>query len=179
MSQSAGEWYKERGAPCRGGRHGARGPDPIEKELSGWGEPRSGGRVRYRSGSRQRPGWTPPTIPVSYDVGRLQFYTAREQAWSRLCGKRDDGPPGKVGRMCSPRNIVEEPLHSDAMEIDPDEFRGEVPVPGDGQFGSRCADRCLVIVGVSERVDGARRHRAPRSAKPYFREGLPPALSLR
>jgi hypothetical protein len=27
-------------------------------------------------------------------------------------------------------------------------------------------------------VDGARRHLAPLSAKPYFSEGLPPALSL-
>lgn len=167
------------GSAMPGGRHGARGPDPIEGNLAVGGNYAPAVGSATVQGSRQRPGWTPPTIPVSYDVGRLQFYTAREQAWSRLCGKRDDGPPGKVGRMCSPRNLVEEPLHSDAMEIDPDEFRGEVPAPGDGQLGSRCADRCRVIVEVSERVDGARRHLAPRSAKPYFGEGLPPALSLR
>jgi hypothetical protein len=154
------------------------GPIRSKRSLAVGGNHAPACRARCPSGSRQRPGWPPPTILVSYDIGRLQFYTAREQAWSRLCAKRDDGPPGKVGRMCNPRKIVEEPLHPDAMEIDPDEFRGEVPAPGDCYLGSRCADRCRVIVGVSERVDDARRHLAPLSAKPYFSESLPPALAL-
>src|ERR1700720_848212 len=91
-----------------------------------------------------------PTLVVSRDIGRLHFHTAPEQAWSRMCAEADDGAPGPGGRVRNPRQIVGEPLHPQAMEVDAGKFCGELSAPRDRQLGPRCADCCRVIVGVGK-----------------------------
>jgi hypothetical protein len=61
--------------------------------------------------------------------------------------------------MRDPRQIVEKPLHPQAVQIDAGELCGEMPAPHDRQLDPRCADRGRVVVGVGEGANCARRHR--------------------
>lgn len=64
------------------------------------------------------------TLIVSFDIGRPYFQTGPEEAWSRLCAEGDDGAPGRFGRVQNPREVLAEPLHPQAMQVDTDKFRG-------------------------------------------------------
>src|SRR5947208_752520 len=101
------------------------------------------------------------TLVVSYKVGRLRFQTGPEQAWSGMCAEGDEGAPGHGGGVQNPRQVLAMPLHPQPMQVDTDEFRGELPAPHDRNISPRSPDCCRVVVGVDECADCARRHPSP------------------
>jgi hypothetical protein len=87
---------------------------------------------------------------LAHDGGWAQFHSAREQGWPRLCTGTDQGPPWNACRVGNPRQVVRKSLHPQAMQIDPDAFRSEMPAPADRQLRCRASDRRRIVIGVGE-----------------------------
>ena len=123
-------------------------------------------RQRQRHGApSSRPGRTLKgacALAVSHNVRRQHFRTAPEQAWPRLRAEREGGPSAYGGRVREARQVVEESLRPQPMQIDPDELSAKLPARSDGHLGARRADRRRIIVGVGEGSHSARRHLEPR-----------------
>jgi len=69
-----------------------------------------------------------------------------------MCAERHDGAPGHEGRVQSPRHVLGQPLHPQAMQIDARAFSREMPAPRHRQIDRRCAYRCRVFAGIRKCV---------------------------
>jgi hypothetical protein len=63
-----------------------------------------------------------------------------------------------MGRVDDTWQVLREPLHPQAIEIDLDDLSGELPAPDDLLLCLCRTDRCRVLVRVRESLDSARGH---------------------
>src|SRR6516225_1619644 len=71
---------------------------------------------------------------VEHDVARSQFGTTPALGRSQRRKKRNCGAPMHMSHVQYPRQVIEEPLHLQAMQTDPSEFGKELSARGDGQL---------------------------------------------
>src|SRR5262249_31488764 len=95
---------------------------------------------------------------VEHDVARTQFGTTPALGWSLRRKKRNSGAPMHMSYVQYTRDIIEEPLHLQATQADPDEFRRELSARGDRQLRLRSSERCRPIVRIGGCANRARRH---------------------
>ena len=71
---------------------------------------------------------------VEHDVARSQVGTTPALGWSLRRKKGDSSAPMDMSDVQYPRKVIEEPLHLQAMQMDPGEIGRELSARGDRQL---------------------------------------------
>jgi hypothetical protein len=71
---------------------------------------------------------------VEHHVAGSQVCTTPALGWSLRRKKRDSGAPMHMSHVQYPGQIIEEPLHLQAMQMDPGEFGRELSARSDRQL---------------------------------------------